>query len=92
MTATANLAVAKVKKLKIQILKLKAELKELKYVSQENYKSSHNTKRNIKSPYKGPNHKPVDKRNLKCYKYGKKGHFKFECKSKSRNQTNYRNV
>ncbi len=87
-----NLAVAEVKKLKTQILKLKVKLKELKYVSKKDHKPSQNIERNKKPPYKRPNHKPINKRNLECYKYDKKGHFKSECRSKSRNRIDYRNV
>ncbi len=78
MAATSP-AVAEVKELKVQILKLKAEIKEAKYVSREDHKLSQNNERNRKPPYKGSNRKLIDKRNLECFNYRKKGHFKSEC-------------
>src|SRR6266540_7096761 len=72
-TAT-NPVTAKVKKLKAQILELKAEIKEAKYVSREDRKASQNTGGNQKPPYRRPNRKPVDKKNLECFNCGKKGH------------------
>ncbi len=51
---------------------------------------------NRKSPYQGLNWKPVDKRNLECFNYRKKSHFKSECKAKpkdqTRDRTDYRNI
>jgi len=91
-----NPATTEVKKLKAQILKLKAEIKEAKYVSREDCKQSQNNGENRKPSYKGPNRKPVDKRNLECFNYRKKGHFKSEyqakLKSQTRDQTDYRNI
>ncbi len=40
MAVTTNPAIAKVKELKAQILKLKAEIKEVKYISQKDRKQS----------------------------------------------------
>ncbi len=71
------LVVAKIKKLKTQILKLKVELKDVKYVSRKNQKSL-NIRKNRKPLYKRLNCKPIDKKNLKYYKYRKKGYFKSE--------------
>ena len=92
----SNPAVAEVKELKAQILELKAEIKEVKYVSWENRKLFQNNGENRKPPYRGPNHKPVDKRNLECFNCEKKGHFKSEywakLKSQTRDQTDYRNI
>ena len=34
----------------------------------------------------------MDKRNLECYKCEKKWHFKSKCWSKSKDQTDYRNI
>ncbi len=80
------------KELKAQILELKAEIKEAKYVSREDRKAPQNTGGNWKSPYKGPNRKPVDKRNLKCFNCGKKGHFKSEYRARPKDRTDYRNI
>src|SRR6266540_5603923 len=81
IAAAINPAVAEVKELKAQILELKAEIKEAKYVSREDRKAPQNNGENRKSPYRGPNRKPVDKRNLECFNCGKKGHFKSECRA-----------
>src|SRR6266498_4600512 len=93
IAATTSPAVAEVKELKAQILELKAEIKEAKCVSREDRKLSQNTGRNRKPSYRGPNRKPVNKRNLEC---GKKGHFRSECRAKSKDQTrdrtDYRNI
>src|SRR6266498_5875810 len=75
-------ATAEVKELKAQILELKAEIKEAKYVPQEDRKAPQNNGRNRKHPYRGPNRKPIDKRNLECFNCKKKGHFKSECRAK----------
>ncbi len=74
-----NPATTEVKKLKAQILKLKAEIKEAKYISREDWKLPQNNGRNKKPPYREPNCKSIDKRNLKCFNYGKKSHFKSKC-------------
>ena len=79
IAATTNPATAEVKELKAQILKLKAEIKEAKYVPREDRKASQNNGGNKKPPYQGPNRKPVDKRNLKCFNCEKRGHFKSDC-------------
>ncbi len=79
IAVTTNSAVAEVKELKAQILELKAEIKEAKYVSREDRKAPQNNRGNRKPPYRELNQKSVDKRNLKCFNYGKKGHFKSEC-------------
>src|SRR6266511_1408509 len=62
--AAATNPTAEVKELKAQILKLKAEIKEAKYVHREERKPSQHNGGNRKPPYRGPNRKPVDKRNL----------------------------
>src|SRR6266498_2995691 len=54
---------------------VKAEIKEAKYVPREDRKLPQNNRRNKKPPYRGPNRKLVDKRNLECFNCGKKGHF-----------------
>src|SRR6266542_1944098 len=95
--ATAiNSVTAEVKEFKVQILELKAEIKELKYVPQEDRKTPQNNGRNRKLPYRGPNRKPVDKRNLEYFNCRKKGHFRSECRSKPKdqikNRTDYRNI
>src|SRR6266542_5480282 len=96
LAAATNPNTTEVKKLKAQILELKAEIKEAKYVSQEDRKASQNNGGDRKSPYRGLNRKPVDKRNLECFNCGKKGHFKFEYRAKPKNRardrTDYRNV
>src|SRR6266498_4703095 len=92
IAAATNPATAKVKELKAQILELKAEIKEAKYVSREDRKLSQDKGRNRKPPYRGLNRKPVDKRNLKCFNCGKKGHFKSECRAKPKDRTDYRNI
>ncbi len=79
MAAAINPVMAEVKELKTQILKLKAEIKESKYIFRKDQKLLQNNGGNKKSLYRGPNHKLVDKRNLECYKCGKKGYFKSEC-------------
>jgi len=79
MAAVINLTVVEVKELKPQILELKVKIRELKYVFREDRKLLQNIGGNKKPPYKGLNHKPVNKRNLKYYKYEKKSHFKSEC-------------
>ncbi len=68
ITATMILIVVKIKELKTQILKLKVELKDSKYMFKEDYKLFLNIKKNRKSLYKGSNCKLIDKRNLKYYK------------------------
>src|SRR6266540_1797465 len=92
IAAATNPTTAKVKELKAQILELKAEIKEAKYVSREDRKLPQNNGGNRKSLYRGPNRKPVDKRNLECFNCGKKGHFKSECRAKSKDRTDYRNI
>src|SRR6266498_3701053 len=96
IAAATNLSTAEVKELKAQILKLKAEIKEVKYVPREDRRAPQNNGGNRKPPYRGPNRKPVDKRNLKCFNCGKKGHFKSECRAKpkdqTRDRTDYRNI
>ncbi len=96
IAAVMNPAVAEVKELKAQILELKAKIKEAKYVPQKDRKASQNNGRNRKPPYRGPNRKPVDKRNLECFNYRKKGHFQSECRAKpkdrARDRTDYRNI
>src|SRR6266498_1815781 len=92
IAAVTNPVTAEVKELKTQILELKAEIKEAKYIPRENRKMPQNTGGNRKPPYRGPNRKPVDKRNLECFNYGKKGHFKSECRAKPKDQTDYRNI
>ncbi len=90
--AAANPITAEVKELKAQILELKAEIKEAKYVPREDRKMPQNTGRNRRPPYRGSNRKPIDKRNLKCFNCGKKGHFKSECQAKPKDRTDYRNI
>ncbi len=51
IAAVTNPAVTEVKELKAQILKLKAEIKEAKYVPWENRRVSQNNRGNRKSPY-----------------------------------------
>src|SRR6266540_5694413 len=96
IAAATNPSTAEVKELKAQILELKAEIKEAKYTPREDRKPSQNNEGNRKPPYRGPNQKPVDKRNLECFNCGKKGHFKSECRVKPKNQTrdrtDYRNI
>ncbi len=92
IAAATNPTTAKVKELKAQILELKAEIKEAKYVSREDRKLPQNNGGNRKSLYRGPNRKPVDKRNLECFNCGKKGHFKSECRAKLKDRTDYRNI
>src|SRR6266540_678738 len=93
MIATAtNPAIAEVKELKAQILELKAKIKKAKYVPREDRRPPQNNGRNRKSPYRGPNRKPVDKKNLECFNCEKKGHFKSECRAKLKDRTDYRNI
>ncbi len=92
IAAATNPIVVEVKELKVQILKLKAEIKETKYVSRKDRKPSQNNRGNRKSPYREPNRKPVDKRNLKYFNCEKKGYFKSECKTKLRDRIDYRNI
>ncbi len=92
LVATINPVTAEVKELKVQILKLKAKIREVKYISQEDQKQPQNNERNRKPSYKRPNYKPVNKKNLECYKYGKKDHFKSKYRSKSKDRTDYRNI
>src|SRR6266498_5341852 len=92
IAAATNPATAEVKELKAQILELKAEMKEAKYTPREDRKSSQNNEGNRKPLYRGPNRKPVDKRNLECFNCGKKGHFKSECQAKLKDRTDYRNI
>src|SRR6266540_4291470 len=82
IAAATNPATAEVKELKAQILELKAEIKEAKHTPREDRKPPQNNGENRKPPYKEPNRKPVDKRNLECFNCGKKGHFKSECRAK----------
>jgi len=96
IAAATNPATVKVKELKAQILKLKAKIKEAKYVSREDRKASQNNGGNKRPPYRRPNRKLVDKKNLKCYNCERKGHFKSEYRSKSKDQTrdrtDYQNI
>jgi len=92
IAAATNPFTVEVKELKAQILELKAEIKEAKYVSREDRRVPQNNGGTRKSPYQGPNRKPVDKRNLECFNCGKKGHFKSECKVKLKDRVNYRNI
>src|SRR6266511_1728705 len=92
IAAATNSATAEVKELKAQILELKAEIKEAKYTSREDRRPPQNNGGNRKPPYKGPNRKPVDKRNLECFNCGKKGHFKSEYRAKPKDRTDYRNI
>ncbi len=73
-------------------MELKAEIKEAKYVPREDRKPSQNNGGNRKPPYREPNRKPVDKRNLECFNCEKKGHFKSECRAKPKDRTDYRNI
>ncbi len=82
MTVVVNWTISEVKKLKAQILELKAEIKKAKYILKEDQKLIQNIRENRKPFYKGSNYKPVNKRNLKCYKCNKKEYFKSECWSK----------
>ncbi len=91
-TTIATPVIMKIKKLKAQILKLKAKLKESKYVLKKDRKLSHNNKGNRRPPYKRLNYKPVDKKNLKCYNCRKKKHFKSEYQSKLKDYTDYKNI
>ncbi len=86
IAAATNPAVTEVKELKAQILELKAEIKKAKYVSQEDRKVPQNNGGNKKPPYRGPNRKPINKRNLKCFNCEKKGHFKSECQAKPKDR------
>src|SRR6266498_2690563 len=92
IAAATNPITAEVKELKTQILELKAEIKEAKYVPREDRKASQNNGRNRKPPYRGPNRKPVDKRNFEYFNCGKKGHFKSEYRAKPKDRTDYRNI
>ena len=92
IVAATNPATAEVKELKAQILELKAEIKEAKYVPREDRRPSQNNGGNRKPSYRGPNKKPVDKRNLECFNCGKKGYFKSECQAKLKDQTDYQNI
>src|SRR6266498_900773 len=47
---------------------------------------------NRKLPYRRPNRKSVDKRNLECFNCEKKGHFRSKCRSKLKDRTDYRNI
>jgi len=78
IAAATNPTVAEVKELKTQILELKAEIKEAKYVPREDRKLFQNNGGNRKLPYRGLNQKPIDERNLEYYNYRKKGYFKSE--------------
>src|SRR6266498_152818 len=89
IAVATNPSIAEVKELKAQILELKAEIKESKYVPREDRKLPQNDGGNRKPPYRGPNRKPVDKRNLECFNCGKKGHFKSECRAKPKDRTDY---
>ncbi len=92
IAAATNPSIVEVKELKAQILELKAEIKEAKYVPREDKKTSQNNGGNRKPPFRGPNRKPIDKRNLECFNCGKKRHFKSECRAKSKDRTDYRNI
>ncbi len=96
IAVVTNPTIAEVKEPKAQILKLKAEIKEAKYVFWEDRKLSQNNGRNRKPPYKGSNHKPINKRNLECFNCEKKDYFNFKCQAKSKGQIrdrmNYRNI
>ncbi len=92
IAATINPAVAEVKKFKAQILELKVEIKDAKYVSWEDRKASQNSEGNRKPSYRGLNQKSVDKRNLECFNCEKKGHFKSECRIKLKDQADYQNI
>jgi len=60
-------------------LKLKAKIKEAKYIPQKDRKPPQNNRGNRKPLYRGSNQKPVDKRNLECFNCEKKDYFKSEC-------------
>src|SRR6266498_2178809 len=92
IAAATNPRTAEVKELKAQILELKAEIKEAKYVPREDRKPSQNNGGNRRPPYREPNRKPVDKRNLECFNCEKKRHFKSECRAKPKDRTDYRNI
>ncbi len=92
IAAAINPAIAEVKELKAQILELKAEIKEAKYVPWKDRKASQNTGENRKLSYRGPNKKPMDKRNLECFNYEKKEHFKSKCRAKLKDRTDYQNI
>src|SRR6266511_3975820 len=92
IAAATNPATAEVKELKAQILELKAEIKEEKNTPREDRKPPQNNGGNRKPPYRGPNQKPVDKRNLECFNCGKKGHFKSEYRVKLKDRIDYRNI
>ncbi len=96
IAAATNPTVAEVKELKTQILELKAEIKEAKYVPREDRKLFQNNGGNRKLPYRGLNQKPIDERNLEYYNYRKKGYFKSEywakLKGQTRDRTDYRNI
>jgi len=79
ITAATNPAIVEVKELKTQILELKAEIKEAKYVPREDRKMPQNNGENKRPPYRKPNWKLINKRNLECFNCEKKGHFKSEC-------------
>ncbi len=61
LIVTITLAVTEIKELKAQILKLKAELKDFKYVLRKDYKLLSNNRENRKLLYKEPNCKPMNK-------------------------------
>src|SRR6266508_5092366 len=92
IAAATNPFTVEVKELKAQILELKAEIKEAKYVSREDRRVPQNNGGNRKPPYRRPNRKPVDKRNLECFNCGKKGYFKSKCRAKLKDRTDYRNI
>src|SRR6266542_3382490 len=92
IAAATNPVTEEVKELKVQILELKAEIKETKYTPREDRKPFQNNGGNRKSSYRGLNRKLVDKRNLECFNCGKKGHFKSECRAKPKDHTEYRNI
>src|SRR6266540_7326335 len=60
IAVATNPNTAEVKELKVQILELKAKIKEAKYVPRENRKPPQNNGGNKKPPYRGPNRKPID--------------------------------
>ncbi len=92
ITAATNPAIVEVKELKTQILELKAEIKEAKYVPREDRKMPQNNGENKRPPYRKPNWKLINKRNLECFNCEKKGHFKSECWAKPKDRTDYRNI
>ena len=53
---------------------------------------SQNNGGNRKPSYRGPNRKPVDKKNLECFNCEKKEHFRSKCQFKSKDRTDYRNI